>query len=157
MAVFVLGILVTTVLLAGCLGEKAPAMTGTAAPGVVLNYHRTGGIAGVDDRLVIFDNGYAVLSTKTSSHDFQVSKPELARILRLFESADFNSLVGNYTSRRTGADLMQYRITYFDKTLITEDSVVPDPLQPVITELNTIISTDSSSNPLPGLPIGFTS
>jgi hypothetical protein len=75
----------------------------------------------------------------------------------LFESADFNSLVGNYTSRRTGADLMQYRITYFDKTLITEDSVVPDPLQPVITELNTIISTDSSSNPLPGLPIGFTS
>ena len=157
MAVFVLGIVVTTVLSAGCLGEKAPATTGTAAPGVVLNYHRTGGIAGVDDRLVIFDNGYAVLSTKTSSHDFQVSKSELVRILRLFESADFKSLEGNYTSRHTGADLLQYRITYFEKTIITEDSVIPDSLQPIITELNTIISTGRSPDSLPGLPAGFTS
>jgi len=157
MAVFVLGILVTTILSAGCLGEKAPAATGTAAPGVVLNYHRTGGIAGVDDRLVIFDNGYAVLSTKTSSHDFQVSTIELARILKLFESADFNSLEGNFTSRHTGADLMQYRITYFDKTIVTEDTVIPDSLQPVITRLNTIISSGSVADSLPGLPAGFTS
>jgi len=156
MAVFVLGILVTTVLLAGCLGEKTPATVGTAAPGVVMNYHRTGGIAGVDDRLVVFDNGYAVLSTKTSSHDFQVSTPELARIIRLFESSDFNSLEGNYTVRHTGADLMQYRITYFDKTIVTEDTVIPDSLQPVITRLNTIISSGSVADSLPGLPAGFT-
>jgi len=154
--VFVLCILVT-VLSAGCLGEKAPAASGTAAPGVVLNYHRTGGIAGVDDRLVIFDNGYAVLSTRSSTQNFQVSKAELARILRLFESADFKSLEGNYTSRHMGADLMQYRITYFDKTIITEDSVIPDSLQPIITELNTIISSGRSPDSLPGLPTGFTS
>lgn len=154
--VFILCTLVT-VLAAGCLGEKAPAPEGTAAPGVVLNYHRTGGIAGVDDRLVIFDNGFAVLSTKTSSHDFQVSKAELARILRLFEDANFNSLEGNFTSRHTGADFLQYRITYFEKTIITEDSVIPDSLQPIITELNMIISAGRSPDSLPGLPAGLAS
>lgn len=142
-------------LFAGCLGETAPTTASTAPPGVVLSYHRTGGIAGVDDRLVVFDNGRAVLSTRTASHEFPVGSVELARIVRLFESADFMTLQGNYTSRHTGADLMRYSVTYFNKTVITEDSVVPDSLQPVITELNTIISTGRSPDSLPGLPNGF--
>jgi len=141
----------------GCLGEKAPATASTAPPGVVLNYHRTGGTAGVDERLVVFDNGMAVLSTQASSHNIQLSSEELVRIVRLFESAEFSSLVGNYTSRHTGSDLMKYRITYFNRTVVVDDSTAPASLQPVITELNTILGTGRTADTLPGLPPGLTS
>lgn len=136
----------------GCLGEKAPATVSAAPPTVVLNYHRTGGIAGVDERLVVFDNGMAVLSTQTSSHNIQLSGVELARVIGLFKSAEFSSLVGNYTSHHSGTDLMKYRITYYNKTVVVDDSTAPTALQPVITELNTILNTGRAVDTLPGLP-----
>lgn len=144
-------------LTAGCLGERSTSPISATPPGVVLNFHRTGGIAGVDDRLVVFNNGMAVLSTKPTGRNFQLSDQELSRIVRLFESAEFYSLEGNYTTRHSGADLMRYRITYYNKTVIADDSTAPASLHPVIDELNTIINTGRSPDSLSGLPVNFRS
>ncbi len=139
-------ILLLTVMVSGCLGSRVPDVASPTPPAVMVDYHRTGGIAGIDDRLVIFDNGAAVISTRTINFEIQVNQTELATINRLFEQADFDSLQGNYTSRRGGADLMYYSITYHSKSVVTEDTVVPAELQPVINELNTIINTGRSQN-----------
>jgi hypothetical protein len=141
-----LAVLILAVMVSGCLGSRVPDVVSPTPPAVMVDYHRAGGIAGVDDRLVIFDNGAAVISTRTINFGIQVNQTELATINRLFEEADFDSLQGNYTSRHGGADLMYYSITYHSKSVVTEDTVVPAGLQPVINELNAIINTGRSQN-----------
>jgi len=136
--------LILAVMASGCLGARTPVTGSPIPPVVLLDYHRTGGIAGVDDRLVIFDNGAAVISTRAVNREMLVNQTELARINRLFEQAEFDTLQGNYTSRHGGADFMRYSITYHTKSVITEDTAVPTELQPVINEMNAIISTGRS-------------
>jgi len=139
-------LLILAVIVSGCLGSRAHDVVSPTPPAVMVDYHRAGGIAGVDDRLVIFDNGAAVISTRTVNFEIQVNQTELATINRLFEQAGFDSLQGNYTSRHGGADLMHYSITYHSRNVVTEDTAVPAELQPVINELNTIINAGRSQN-----------
>jgi len=148
-AAYIIFILVMA-MAAGCLGTRAPTTASPAPPAIILDYHRTGGIAGFDDRLVIFDNGAAVISTRAVNREFQVNQSEMALINRLFEQAGFDSLQGNYTSRHGGADLMRYSITYHNKTVITEDTAIPDTLQQVIPEMNRIIGTGRSQDLVSG-------
>lgn len=136
--------LILAVMASGCLGVRTPEVTSPTPPAVLVDYHRIGGIAGVDDRLVIFDNGAAVISTRTIDREMQINQTELARINRLFEQAEFDTLQGNYTSRHGGADFMRYSITYHTKSVITEDTAVPEELLPIIHEMNTIISAGRS-------------
>lgn len=132
-------LLAAALVLTGCLGVNAP-LTRPAAPALFVDYQRSGGIAGVNDRLVIFDNGDALVSGRTTSREITLNESELGRIAAIFDAAQFAELEGNYTSRR-GADLMQYSITYQGKTVNTEDTAVPAPLEPVIAEMNSILNT----------------
>jgi hypothetical protein len=121
----------------------------------LLDYHRTGGIAGVDDRLIIFDNGMALISTKTVNREFQINQVEIERIQRIFSQAEFTSLQGNYTSPYSGADFLHYSITYQNKTIMTEDTVIPYSLQPVIRELNALLTRGHSQDQVSGLLAGI--
>jgi hypothetical protein len=141
-------LVIAAVLLAGCLGTRSTAVTSAAPPAMLVDYHRTGGIAGVDDRLVIFDNGEALVSTQAVTGEFTVNQSELSRIEDLFEASGFGTLEGNYTARH-GADLMRYRIAYQNKTVVTEDTAVPSPLRPVISEMNAILGSGSARNFVP--------
>jgi hypothetical protein len=147
--------IILAVMASGCLGVRTSDVTSPTPPAVLVDYHRIGGIAGVDDRLVIFDNGAAVISTRTVNREMLVNQTEMARINRLFEQAEFDTLQGNYTSRHGGADFMRYSITYHTKSVITEDTAVPTELQPVINEMNTIISTGRSQDLVTGSLAGI--
>ncbi|WP_372960869.1 hypothetical protein [Methanoregula sp.] len=133
----------------GCLWEKTPAEVQAPPPEVFVDYHRTGGIAGFDERLVIFDNGAGIVSGKTKNTEITLNQTDLDRITALFDESRFSLLEGNYTSRRGSADLIQYRITYHGKTVKTEDSATPPALQPVINELNRIVSLSGRSDHIP--------
>lgn len=126
--------------MSGCLGVKTLPVPRPATPTVFVDYQRSGGIAGFSDRLVIFDNGAGLVSNRTTSHEILLNRSDLERISGLFEGAKFSALEGNYTSRRGGADLMQYSISYRGRTVNTEDTAVPDALEPVIRELDRILS-----------------
>jgi hypothetical protein len=126
--------------MSGCLSVKPSSPSGSAPPGVFVDYQRTGGIAGVNDRVVIFDNGITVISGRMANTEITLNQTELERIGNLFSESKFSSLEGNYTSRRGGADLMQYRISYHGKTVLTEDTVIPSTLQPLIEEMNLLFA-----------------
>jgi hypothetical protein len=111
-----------------------------------VDYHRTGGIAGLDDRIVIFDNGVAVISQKTASKEITLNQSDLEMITGIFNEAQFSMLQGNYTARRGAADYFRYTISYHGKTVIAEDSAVPPSLQTVITEMNRIIYMANSGS-----------
>ena len=133
-------VLLAAAALSGCLGIKTPPVSRPAPPAVVVDYQRTGGIAGSEDRLVIFDNGVAVISQKTDSTEILLNQSDLERITAIFTDAQFSLLQGNYTARRGAADYFRYTISYHGKTVIAEDSAIPPSLQPVIAGLNRILT-----------------
>lgn len=144
-------LIIVVVVLAGtgCLGKDAPASPGQAPPKLLIDYHRTGGFAGVDDHLLLFDNGAGLISTRSITREFQVNSSELHRLDLIFRQAGFNSLRDTFTSSGGGADFMSYRITFGNKTVVTEDTVIPYTLQPVIRELNAIISSRTTPDLAP--------
>ena len=145
-------ILITALILtAGCLGSKIPPVSRPPAPAVLVDYYRTGGIAGFDDRLVIFDNGVAVVSSRTVNQEIEISQTDIDRIVTLFNQSEFSTLEGNYSSRPGSADLIKYTVNYHNKTVTAEDLVLPPSLQPVIDELNRILTLAASMKQTPGM------
>jgi len=90
---------------------------------------------------VIFDNGVTLISTRTTSREILLNKSELDQISAVFDAAQFSVLEENYTSRRGGADFMQYSISYHGKTVNTEDTAIPSTLEPVIAAMNQILNS----------------
>ena len=123
----------------GCLGANTPPVSRPPAPAVFVDYFRAGGIAGFDDRLVIFDNGAAIVSTKAGSRAIELNATEIEKISGLFAESQFSLLAANYPAPRGGNDLITYSISYHGKTITTEDSAVPPSLLPVIDQMNTIV------------------
>ena len=148
--------MILAVLFSGCLGVKTPPVSRQEPPAVFLDYQRTGGFAGVSDRVVIFDNGVTLISTRQWNTETTFNTTELDRIGALFNETQFAALEGNYTSRRGGADMFHYSVSYHGKTVHTEDMAIPPELQPVIDEMNQILLRYSVSTPpashLPDMP-----
>ena len=149
-------LVVTVAVLAGCLGAKPLPVPNPVTPTLFVDYQRSGGIAGVNDRLVIFGNGAGLVSSRTTSREILLNQSDLEQISAVFDAGQFAMLEGNYTSRRGGADLLQYSIRYQGKTVITEDTAIPPSLEPVIREMDRIISSNLNSgqvdSPLPKIP-----
>jgi hypothetical protein len=148
-------VLIAVVAVPGCLSTKAPVKTTSTLPALLLDYHRTGGIAGTDDRLVIFDNGVALLSTRAVNREFMVNASEIERVHQVFGQAGFAAMKGNYTSAFSGTDIIQYSITYQNRTVMTEDTSVPFTLQPVIRELDGLVDRGISQDPVAGSLAGL--
>jgi hypothetical protein len=138
-------LVVSTLVLTGCVGVKTQPVPRPAAPTLFVDYQRTGGIAGVNDRLVIFDNGVMLVSSRTTSLEIMLNQSDLEGLSGIFTKAKFSELEGNYTSRRGSADLLQYSISYRGWTVNTEDTAVPASLEPVISELDRILNDGLSS------------
>jgi hypothetical protein len=136
--------LVFCVLFSGCLGERVSPHPAEEPPVILVDYQRTGGVAGFDDRVVIFDNGVALVSTKTSITEITLGQEDLGRIRELFAAARFGELEARYTSARESADLLQYSITFEGKTVQTEDTVIPDLVRPVIEEMDRMVALQQS-------------
>jgi hypothetical protein len=109
-----------------------------------VDYSRAGGIAGIQDRLVIFDNGVAVVSGRTVNHEIELNRTDIDRIILIFDQGHFSMLEGNYSGRPGSADLIKYTISYRNKTVSAEDTAIPPALQPVIDELNRVISMSAT-------------
>jgi hypothetical protein len=137
-------ILCVAVIFAGCTNGPQEPSTPENPPSILVDYVRTGGIAGVSDHLVIFDNGQAIYSTWNGSGEFELTLPEMDRLRDVFSIAGFESLNGTYPAPTPGADYFTYRITYENQTVITQTTGVPDQLMPVISYLDQIIAEKSA-------------
>jgi hypothetical protein len=113
---------------AGCVdGDDSP---------VFIDYQRTGGIAGFDDHLTIYENLTAATTRRSMVRNFTITTAEKNSLDQLFGDAGFLSLAAEYPSPSPGADYFTYVITYRGHTVRTEDTGVPTKLEPVIQRLN---------------------
>ncbi|OPX61963.1 MULTISPECIES: hypothetical protein [unclassified Methanoregula] len=129
-------LVITATALTGCLGTKTIPEPSPLNPTLLIDYQRSGGIADIDDRLVVFDNGAAIVHSRSISREITLNQSDLQSVIAIFNESRFVSLEGNFTSARGGADLLRYRISYRNKTVITEDTAIPSTLEPVIRELD---------------------
>jgi hypothetical protein len=137
-------ILCAFVIFAGCMNEPQEPSTPEAPPSILVDYVRTGGIAGVSDHLVIFENGQGIYSTWNGSGEFELTPPQVDQLRDVFSISGFESLNGTYPAPTPGADYFTYRITYENQTVITQTTGVPDQLMPVIAYLDQIVTEQSA-------------
>jgi hypothetical protein len=142
------GCILLLILVSGC-SSPPPADGDTPpAPEILVEYRRTGGIAGFDDHLVVFENGQAIYTRRetpgsTPAGIFYLSDEEMTELRKLLEEADFSGLASEYPAPVPGADYFTYSITYEGKTVTTETTGVPPALSPVIGELDYLLAEGS--------------
>jgi hypothetical protein len=139
--------IIAIIMVSGCIGTKTPSVSGPTAPAVLVDYYRTGGFAGFNDRLVIFDNGVAVISGKNLNYEIELNQSYIDRINLIFNESQFSMLEGNYSARHGSVDIIKYSISYHGKTVNAEDTAIPPSLQLVIDELNLILSMHTGVEP----------
>jgi hypothetical protein len=118
-------------------------------PDILVEYKRTGGIAGFQDQMVVFEKGQVVYSRKdnysrkVNAGTFTVPAETLHRIRALLENADFPALAPHYPAASPGADYFFYSLTYREKTVTTETGGIPPRLEPVIMQLDALLAGQS--------------
>lgn len=115
--------------------------TGTTSSGILVEYRRSGGFAGLDDRLVIEVNGQATLTRKTEHYEFVLDRDIMKQLQTLLDNVEFSKLRREYLPSRQGSDLFEYVVTYKGHTVRTMDTAVPEALWPVLELLNQIIES----------------
>lgn len=111
-----------------------------------LEYERSGGFAGFQDRLTIYADGQAVLNRKGVETIFHLTPEEMAQIQGELTSADFTSLNETYLPADPCCDRFTYIIRFYaatsgkPHTVTTMDGTIPPQLTPVLQALNNLVS-----------------
>ena len=108
--------------------------------GIVVEYERTGGFAGFQDRMIIWDDGKVTLNRKGMRTEFTVDTDTVMQLLDALKQTDFAKLSRQPTPKVQGADLFEYAITYRRITVRAVDTAIPTELGPVIEILNRIVA-----------------
>jgi hypothetical protein len=110
--------------------------TGTA----LLEFSRQGGIAGMDDRLVVQPDGsYTITRRGGSAKAGKLSAAELAVLRQQLDAANLGALP-SVTRTGTIADGFTYRLVYQGREVVAADGSVPPPLEPLIGALNQLLA-----------------
>jgi hypothetical protein len=109
------------------------------APALV-EYHRSGGIAGFEDRLVIRTDGSAHLSRRQAAVDFAIPPDTLERLRTLLGEVPVDKLRAEYLPPRAGADLFEYVVSFRGKRIRCVDTAIPPELQPLVQLLSGLAS-----------------
>jgi len=133
-------------LAAGCGGGEES----TTAPGngALVTYSKSGGIAGVDERLVIAADGSATVTSGRggSQRSFALGTEELSELEAELEAADFAAV----DDRPTGcADCFHYEISYGGDTVgYDEVTQPPQSVAAVVSHLAALIAEHSAAEPV---------
>jgi len=115
----------------------------------LVEFWRTGGFAGNNDHLEIYPDGKVSLTRKDYSVSFALSKGALEEISTLLGSSGFMALSPEYRAPPGSADLFLYQIRAHGKTVLVEDSVIPESLQPLVDALSRIVGENAPDDIAP--------
>ncbi|MBI5649124.1 MAG: hypothetical protein HZC40_01540 [Chloroflexi bacterium] len=122
----------------GCASTPTP--QSPAPTGVLVEYKRTGGIAGFNDHLSINADGKTTLTRRIGNFEFTITPEQIKQIQSVFDLAKFTTLQ-EPASRLLVPDELSYVITYQGKAYRTSDTRLVNEIQPVMTLLNSIVDS----------------
>jgi hypothetical protein len=136
----------------GLVAAAGLAVTGAAVPAQasalpLVDYHRSGGFAGVQDRLSVQPDGRVSRRTRSGECASTLSAQELGDLRAALDQAGFASLQSS--PRPSGNDFFHYTVTYQGRTVRTYDTVVPPSLKPALTRLNALVSRPCAESDVP--------
>lgn len=132
-------------MMAGCSADLPTGSSASSSDGPLVEYQRQGGFAGWDDRLIIESESRATLEQRSGTQSLDLDSQLVDQLLEQLESIKFSTLEPEYLPQDTGADLIEYRVTYKGHTVHTMDTAVPDSLKPILELLDEIIQSGTSS------------
>jgi hypothetical protein len=114
--------------------------------GVLVIFKRSGGIAGVNETLTVYDDGRITVAGRRGESTAQVAPAELSELRRLLASPEFAALDARYPA--VGADLFIYSITIptggKPQTIVTMDGAKNPPiLDQVLGELGKLLQAQA--------------
>ena len=112
-----------------------------AAQAASVEFRRSGGIVGLDDRLTIDDKGHAKLTRRAGNSEFDLTQDDLTRLRAALRDASFGSIPENSRKPYLVPDEISYVIVYQGHTVKTSDTAIPEKLQSVIQVLDGILDT----------------
>jgi hypothetical protein len=106
----------------------------------LVELHRSGGIAGREERLVVYSDGTARLWGRGAESTFTVGSDTLAHLRELLQTIKFDTLRAEYLPARRGADRFEYVLICDDHRVRTMDTAVPPELQPLLQLLGRLMA-----------------
>jgi hypothetical protein len=117
----------------------------TKPRGLLVAYHRSGGIAGFDDQLAVTRSGLALHTPRNDEpRVFRLSAAELAELTDALAAADFPSLEPKYLPRFPVSDGITYTLAHAGKIVVTADGAVPLALTARISALDRLLAPRGS-------------
>jgi hypothetical protein len=144
--------LVAAALLTGCGGGDGGAKRTRTSPtrpseGVLVTYHRTGGFAGFDDRVVVYADRRVVVTTRIEGRsEYELPVERYNALVDALEAADWSA--GSRTGHAregTVADAITHTIIYGSRSASLEDPGVPDGMQEALRELEGLVTGSAES------------
>jgi hypothetical protein len=120
-------------------GPNAP-----AAGGVLVDFGRQGGTAGVSDQLTVHDDGqYTLVRTKPAvNRSGQLAPAELSGLRAALAGSGFAKLP--HIQPGSGTDLYTYHVTYQGTEILAQQAGLADALRPAVTMLSAIVDRNGS-------------
>ena len=114
---------------------------GTYKKGVLVDYKRTGGFAGFDDHLTVYEDGAAIVTTKNDGNRYTLSSEEINDLIGLFESSGFNSVnqADLAMFKVSGNDFFFYSIEFRGHKIEAIEYAFPESVGPVIERLDNLV------------------
>lgn len=109
--------------------------------GVLVSYHRSGGLAGVDDHITVHTDGRVNRRGRTARCALRLDRRELAGLRADLDRAHLAALDSTVRPQRA-VDSFAYQVAYRGRTAQVFDTAVPAALQPVLARFNALIRRD---------------
>lgn len=115
--------------------------------GVLVTYHRTGGFAGLDDRVVVYADRRVVVTTRTEGPtEYELPVARYNALGDALEAAEWSAGPRTPGERDgTVADAITHTIIYGSRSASFEDPGVPEGMQEALRELNALMTGAAES------------
>lgn len=121
-------------------------------PDTLVLFERTGGFAGVSDRMEVYRNGTVTLTQRGGNDRFSLEPALLDDLRSALTQSGFQRLRDRYQAQKPVPDAFLYRITCEGKTVSVEEPAVPPALKPVLSLLDVIMNTPNQGSGSQGTP-----
>ncbi len=111
-----------------------------AGDAVIIEYTRSGGIAGFHEELEIREDRSAILRSDSQELEFMLQYNRYERLIAALEQVDFKSLSDQYLPESNCCDLFDYTIQYRGSIVHTMTTAVPAELEQILIALDEIVS-----------------
>lgn len=107
---------------------------------IVVVYERSGGLAGVQEELVIRRDGICSFSENGRRKGFNLDQNTIQELRMLLAALPPAEELSQSESPRSGADFLSYRISYHGQVYRVTDLRMPDELAPLVARINEILA-----------------